>query len=488
MDDRPDSGDMNVVRATAVGADIRETHSGVVVLVGDRAYKTKKAVLLPFLDFRTPEARRHVCEREIELNRRLAPDVYLDLAVLSGSDGRVCEYVIVMRRMPENARLSTMVEDGADVRPELRSVARLMADFHAAADRGPRVAAEGRAEGLRRRWLNNLGESERFRGSILDAGIADRVRELALRYVAGRAPLLAQRVAAGLVVDGHGDLMADDIFCLPDFPRVLDCLEFDDRLRYVDVLDDVALLAVDLERLGRPALAREFLDAYLEFSGSTLVDSLWRHYLAYRAFMRAKVHCFRAEQGDPRAAQQAASLAAIARQHLEESQVRLVLVGGAPGTGKSTLSRSLAERLGAVVLSTDEIRREAPGPAVYTAEATAAIYAELVHRARQSLQLGRSVIADATWPDGMSRESAVRAAVGTQSVLTELECRAPVGLAAARAERRLLAGGAASDAGGAVAAALAAAREPWHNARAIDTTAPPETALGSALAEVLSSV
>jgi uncharacterized protein len=453
-------------------AGVRETHSGVVILMGDRAYKIKKPVDLGFLDFRTPQARRRACRRELELNRRLAPDVYLDLATVSGSDRRVVEHAVVMRRMPDALRLSTMIRDGTDVDDHLRALARLIADFHAAARRGPRIAAEGGAAALRRRWSNNLREAAAFRGTTLDADLHRAIERLSLAYIDGREPLLAGRVAAGLSVDGHGDLIAEDIFCLPDYPRVLDCLEFDDRLRWVDVLDDVAFLAMDLEQLGRPELAERFLGWYSELSGIPTVSSLQHHYIAYRAFVRAKVACIRGGQGVRESAGEAETLACLALRHLRAGEVKLVLVGGGPGTGKTTLAADLADGLGGVLLSTDSIRKELPTiPAEdrYSDGAKAATYRELLARARLALEHGESVVADATWGSSPLRQIAAELATTTASRIVMLECRLPTEIAAARAQDRLGRTVNASDAGDQVARNLAALRDPWPDAIGIDT-------------------
>lgn len=464
------------------GAQVRETHSGVVVLVGDRAYKMKKAVDLGFLDFRTEQARHDACRRELELNRRLAPDVYLDVAAVTGSDDRVCEHLLVMRRMPEQLRLSTLVLAGGPVDAQLLALARLIAEFHATARRDDEVARAGRAEALRRRWSNNLDETERYRGQVLDAELHAEIRRMALAYVDGRGQLLDERADAGFVVDGHGDLIAEDVFCLPDYPRVLDCLEFDDQLRWVDVLDDVAFLAMDLERLGRPELAERFLRWYGGFSRVPVVPSLREHYLAYRAFVRSKVECIRAAQGSPDAAAQAAALASLSLRHLQAGEVKLVLVGGAPGTGKTTLACQLAARLDATLLRTDELRREHPAPDVYSPQAKAATYRMLLQRARNAMRHGRSVVADATWPTAELRDAARAAAEATDSRLVSLECRLPVNLAAARAQHRRDHELDASDADAWVARRLASGRDPWPDAVAIDTAASPHQVLERALA------
>ncbi len=464
---------------------LRETHSGVVVLLGDRAYKVKKPVNLGFLDFTTVEARHRACLRELELNRRLAPDVYLDLAAVRGSDGRILDHLVVMRRMPEDLRLSTMVRRGDDVDDHLRALARLVADFHAGAERGRRIAAEGSAAGLRRRWSDNLRESEEFRGRFLDEDTFAEIARLSLGYVDGRTALLAERAEAGLSVDGHGDLIADDIFCLPDHPRVLDCLDFADRLRWVDVLDDVAFLAMDLERLGRPDLGERFLTWYHEFSGTPVVVSLRHHYIAYRAFVRTKVTCIRAAQGVADSVGKAQALAALTLQHLRAGEPALVLVGGAPGTGKTTLASALADRLGAVLLGTDAMRKELADPGdPYRPEAKAVAYRALLARARLALEHGESVVADATWGDDAFRGEAAWIASATSSRLVRLECRLAPEVAAERAQARWAGRRSASDADAAVALRLAAERDPWPEAAPVDTVSA-EGALHAALAIVL---
>ncbi len=473
---------------TEAPAGVRETHSAVVMLLGERAYKFKKPVDLGFLDFRSDEVRRAVCLRELELNRRLAPDVYLDVVTVTGSAGTDYEHGILMRRMPEARRLSTLVRQGAEVKHELRSVARLLAEFHARADRSPAIAAEAGVEGLRRRWLNNLAETEKYRATVLTEPVHSRIGGLALRYLEGRSPLLAERAAAGLAVDGHADLIAEDVFCLPDYPRVLDCIEFDDRLRWVDVLDDAAFLAMDLEHLGRADLAALFLGFYLDFSRTPTVPSLRHHYIGYRAFVRAKVACIQAEQGRPAAVAEARDYAHQALRHLGAGEVTLTLIGGAPGTGKSTLARSLAVCLGHTLLSSDELRRALPelGGERYSVAAKRAAYRELLARAHHALAHGESVIADATWGDLELRESATKVAACTTSRLVVLECRLPPELAARRAQLRLEHREDRSEAGAEVARQLAAQRAPWPEAIGIDTARSPRAVLSRVL-ELLSA-
>ncbi|HET9443216.1 MAG TPA: AAA family ATPase [Acidimicrobiales bacterium] len=480
-------------------AGMAETHSAVVFFAGDRAYKLKKPVDLGFLDFSSREAREAVCHREVELNRRLAPDVYLGVADVAGPDGRPCDHLVVMRRMPPDRRLSSLVAAGADVDDHLRHLAHLLAAFHARAGRSP---AADEAAGLRAtadRWADNTAGLLPFAGRYVDEADIVAVQAAADRYLDGRRPLFERRVAEGRACDGHGDLLADDIYCLDDGPRVLDCIEFADRFRLGDALADVAFLAMDLERLGRPDLAAAFLAAYRRHADDTWPESLAHHHIAYRAQVRAKVGAIRAAQDEAAPQDAARSLLAMARSHLEAATVRLVLVGGLPGTGKSTLAAGVGDALGAAVLRSDEVRKElagvgagpggpAPGTGaafgegLYRPEITGATYAALLARAEVALGLGETVVLDATWTDARRREQARAVAGRGAADLVELRCSAPAAVAAERMRRRAEAGTDPSDATPEVAEAMAAVEDPWPSATTVDTGGDAGVALAAALA------
>ena len=472
-------------------ASVVETHSGVVFFVGDRAYKLKKPVRFGFLDFSTRGARQAACLREVELNRRLAPDVYLGVADITGPDGTAVDHLVMMRRLPDERRLSTLVASGAHVEEHLWRLAHLLAAFHARADTSPAITETAGPDALRRRWEANATEMRRFAGTVIDAKTAERVTWLAGRYLDGRLPLFAARAADGRARDGHGDLLADDIFCLDDGPRVLDCLEFDDHLRWDDVVGDVAFLAMDLERLGRPDLAERFLYDYRDASGDNWPQSLADHHTAYRAHVRAKVACLRWEQGDEASAGEAARLLDLARAHLERGRVRLVLVGGLPGTGKSTLARGVGDALGAVVLRTDELRKERAGigpgeraaapldEGIYRPAATADTYTALLGEARSCLGSGLSVVLDASWSDEAWRAQARRLAVDTAADVDELHCVVPAAVADRRLTDRAGRGDDASDATPAIAHAMAEVEAPWPTAVEVDTEPAPDVVLHS---------
>lgn len=473
---------------TPGAAAIAESHTAVVVFVGDRAYKVKKPVDFGFLNFTTVAAREAACRRELELNRRLAPDVYLDIAEVVGGSGQTCDWIVVMRRMPAARRLSTLVSEGAGVHQHLEQLARMLASFHSTAATGPEIDRAGMPDALRKRWTDNFAGAEPFAGDVLDRDLFDEIVRLALEYVDGRQRLLDDRVRRGCVVDGHGDLQAEDIYCLTDGPRVLDCLEFSDELRFVDGLDDAAFLAMDLERLGAPELGRRFLDWYREFSGSPVALSLAHHYIAYRAFVRAKVACLRSAQGVRESVAQARQLAEIAVRHLRAGQVRMVLVGGLPGTGKSTVAGAIADRMGAVLLRTDQIRRELPGVSelatqagygrgLYESGHVHDTYREMLVRARTLAGHGESVVLDASWSSGDERASARKASRESGTALTELRCVAPLDVTAARIGTRT---GDVSDATADVATRMSGEFASWPAATPIDTSGHPDHAVAEA--------
>jgi uncharacterized protein len=470
-------------------AGVRETHIGVVFLVGDRVYKLKKPVDMGFLDFSTRARRRLACEREVTLNRRLAPDVYLGVAEVSDVDGTGGEPLVVMRRMPDDRRLSTLVRSAMPLTDGITALARVMGAFHSTAERGPHVDAEGDRDALAGRWEDSFAQVESLPGAM-DPATLREIEEDARSFLAGREALFHARVREGRIVDGHGDLLADDIFLLDDGPRVLDCLEFDDRLRRLDGLDDIAFLAMDLERLGAPQLGELLLDRYREHTGDPAPDSLCHHYIAYRAFVRVKVACLRHAQGDPAAAHDVSAYADIAGRHLRAGRVRLVLVGGLPGTGKTTVAGALADRLGAVLLSSDRLRKELAGiepqthaPAayrqgIYAPAHTERTYGEMLRRAEELLGRGESVVLDASWTDGDLRARAGHVATNAHCGFFPLRCEVDNDVAASRIRTRT---GTLSDADPTIAVTMAADAAPWPEATPLDTAGAPAEAVAAAL-------
>jgi uncharacterized protein len=474
-------------------AQVRETHSAVVFFVGDHAYKLKKPVDLGFLDFSSRPKRLEACRREVKLNRRLSHDIYLGVADVMGLDHWPADHLVVMRRLPENRRLAHLVRLGVDVTDDVRRLAHVIAGFHGRSERSVRISVEGRRDAISARWANNIAQVRCIAAEAGHQSQIEQVAQLAEQYLAGRKKLFSDRVARGSIIDGHGDLLAEDIFLMPDGPRILDCIEFSDTLRHLDQLDDAAFLAMDLERLGAPHLAQDFIGWYLEFTGDVAPSSLVHHYIAYRAFVRAEVALLRHAQGDPTAVVDTGHHLDLAERHLREGAVRLVLVGGSPGTGKSTLASDLADDLGCMLLSSDRVRKElagvgenvslnaAYGEGHYTPEWTERTYADLLRRAEILLAMGESVILDATWSDPRWRQQARDLALRTSSDIHELRCE----LAAELAISRMAVRTGISDADENIAAAVDSRFDVWPEAQCIDTRLEPSNCVAIARQQVV---
>ncbi|MGB3409802.1 MAG: AAA family ATPase [Microthrixaceae bacterium] len=463
-------------------ASLVETHSAVVFFYGDRVLKVKKAVDLGFLDFSSLAARRIACEREVTLNRRLSPDVYLGVSQVLGPDGEVCDYLVTMLRMPDDRRLGACITRGEPVRPDLSDIARQMAGLHAT-ESTPELLDVADRDSVRSHWSDGFAQLAPHQGGLIDPVIEMRIESLALRYLDGRKALFDERIAEGSVRDGHGDLQCQDIFLLPDGPRILDCLEFDDNLRWGDVLLDVGFLAMDLERFGHVELAQQFLDDYRAISGRQWPTSLAHHYLAYRAHVRAKVGVLRAAQQHlPAAPSEVEVLQQLCLDHLEAGAVRMIIVGGLPGTGKSTVAAALGKAVGAVVLRTDEIRRRIPDPDRYSNHAIDVTYTEMLSEAEALLLRGEQVILDATWSDGAHRDMARITADRSGADIIEINCVAPSDVCRARILRRMTEGSDVSEATPEVADDMARRFARWPQAIEIETDRTITESLRSALA------
>ncbi len=476
-----------------------ETHLSVLFFFAERVLKYKKPLRFPFVDFTTIDSRHGACVEEVVSNQRLSRDVYLGVADV-GFGGETLDHAVVMRRMPEDRSLATLVRlahsgDGDPRLPLLlRRLAALIAGFHSSAERSAEISRGGEPETLARLWRGCIEGIRPYGGQFVPVDAAGELDVLASRYLAGRGQLLEERIANRRICDGHGDLLADDIYLLEDGPRVLDCIEFDARLRHVDVAADIAFLLMDLERMGAQDLAGVFLASYVDASGEVIPQSLLDFYIAERAAVRAEVACLRAAQGDTGAPAEAGRLVDIALGHLRASQVCLVVVSGLPGTGKSTLAAAAGEHLRWPVLGSDEIRHELFGEEglagrlgddAYSPEATERTYETMLDRARIALGRGQSVVLDATFNERRRQVEAMEVAGSTSSSLVAIRCSVPMEVAARRVAERAVRGDDLSDADEDVLATLAGISEPWPEAVVIDTSGPAgEEALGELLSLV----
>ena len=471
-----------------------ETNLAYVFLTADRAYKLLKPVQLPFLDLQDPEVRRAAVAREFALNSKFSPSVYLGVAALTdGSDAP--ETALVMRRLDADRELHRVVDSRPDV---LRRVARRIATVHSDADslHGDDAAPASPAA-LRRNWQDNLDVIRRHAGVVASTADIDVVAELAARFIDGREALFAERQAEGWVRDGHGDLRCEHVFVEDHDIELIDCLAFADEYRIADVLNDIAFLAMDLHRLCGADAAMVLMNDWLEFTNEHHPSSLAHFFVAYRAHVRTKVECLRHEAGVLGAAEAARRYHELALHHLGVAQPRMILVGGGPGSGKSTLSQGLARRLGAVWIRSDEVRKDIaglghddhafaePGEGIYTPEMTAQLHEELRRQATLLLQRGESVVVDATWSSAETRAAMRSCADVAAAEVDELQCVLPAAVARERIARRSASIYNPSDATPELVDHMMARFDPWPEAREISTNQPVAKSLEDAADAVL---
>jgi hypothetical protein len=445
--------------------EIVESHISWVFLAGDRAYKLRKPVVFPFLDYGTAERRREMCEAEVRLGRRLAPDIYLDVRPLVRSDGgwllgepgqRGDEHVVEMRRFDESSTLAARLAHGDAEAAVVRAVARRIAEFHIAAEPAPAGSFDAGTVAAT--------VSENF-GTLLPYADAVGARELAaahrfaVAFLHARHDQLEDRGTRGFVRDCHGDLRAEHVIVADGAVEVFDPLEFDPELRQIDVSADLAFLAMDLIVAGADELAAELIAEYELAGGDHGGRTLLFFYAAYRAWVRAKVACLRASELP--AGERAGALAE-ARRFAETGrrlawrvrQPMVLVVCGASATGKTYLAEALASLSALPRLSSDEVRKELAGlspterapQAVYSEDASLRTYRELGARAAAAAD---GAIVDATFRRRAHR-AAFAEAFGGRALF--VECSAPARVVAEQAARRELDPARVSDATPAIAA------------------------------------
>lgn len=393
-----------------------ETHGAHVFLVGDRAYKIKRAVILPYLDFSTPEKRLAMLARELELNRRFAPDLYLGIiAITRGTDGRLrlggegpaVEHALMLRRFDQSALLLERARSGSLDALLAPRLAAAVCATHAGAGAGPTTGGAARTQATITRLCANL---DRLRATF--GPEVDTVRPRALAEFERVRAVLDARAAQGHVRRCHGDLHLGNVVVLDGVPTVFDALEFDEDLATIDSLYDLAFLLMDLDRLGAAAFAGRVRDDYLRIRAYVDLEGLRALplFLALRAGIRAMVHAERASQsGRPDDEAAARRYLGDCLAHLAPPAPRLIAVGGFSGTGKTTLARALAPMIGprpaAIHLRSDVERKAMLGhpelerleAMAYTPAATAKVYARIADVVRRALAAGQSVIVDAVF-------------------------------------------------------------------------------------------
>ncbi|MEO0085764.1 MAG: AAA family ATPase [candidate division WOR-3 bacterium] len=428
-----------------------QTHTSWVFLTGDYAYKVKKPVNFGFLDYTTLLARQFFCHEEFRLNQRLSPDIYVSVEPICdvrgqlrlGGRGQPIDYCLKMKQLPQSALMTEQLRQGRVTFEHIDAIAQTISRFHAQAERGRQVAQYGSSEVIRLNWDENFAQTVEFRGKTITRPGFVEIKRRVERFIADNRNLFRRRREAGFVRRCHGDLHSKNIFIVGERVFIFDCIEFNPRFSCSDVAAEVAFMVMDLEFHGRKDLASFFVERYLVFTGDEEMLKLLDFYKCYRAYVRGKVTSF--VLNDP-GVDKAAKAAArdVARRYFQmslryarqfDSEARMVVMMGLPGTGKTHLARRLAERIDAFHLSSDSVRKQllgmsvgqkrpqAFGAGIYASDISRRTYAEMFRRAEAFLRSGQSVILDATFlhedSRGAARDAAERLGVPALFVMTD---------------------------------------------------------------------
>ncbi len=433
--------------------ELLQTHIGWIYLMRSYAFKLKKHVKFDFLDFTTLEQRRWACDREITLNSRLCPDLYRGLIpVLKTADGsaqiqtdaktppagEVIDWCVWMRRLPADRMLDDLLNKHRVTTRDAEAMAEVLAPFYLTQRGTIPPGGLGDLESVRGNVEENLREGKELDSAILAPEALQLIARRANRYLANHADEIRRRASDGFVVDGHGDLRAENI-CLPENapPLLFDCIEFNDRFRIVDSALDVAYLAMDLDSRGREDLSAALLHRYMKRCDPKMPAELFDFYLGYRAFIKGKVaawiqadvHVAEAQRAKSR--EQARMLFDLCVRYAIKNQPILFVFCGVAGSGKSSLARSLASRLKCEHAATDFVRDEivprgTPAAERYAPAVSQRVYEALHERAAKALGEKRAIVLDGTYTRKATRAQPLQVAkrCGARAILIWANCPA----------------------------------------------------------------
>ncbi len=410
--------------------EIIQTHISYVFISDNVVHKIKKPVNFGFLDFTTLELRKHFCEKEVELNRRLCPDIYLGVVPISEREGsyylesseNIVEYAVKMKKLPIHGMMEELIREGSLTKDHIDLIVDILVPFFKKARTGKGIDEYGSIETVSFNTEENFTQTKGYVGRAINRWRYSEIIEWTRSFLKKNKALFESRISGGFIREGHGDLYSANI-CFDDLKKVyiFDCIEFNERFRCGDVASDIAFLRMDLDFHGLSELSDYFVNSYVEKSGDRDLLKVLNFYKCYRAYVRGKIGCF---TSDDQALSEEKRKEALdtARRYFDlaylyaERKPKVFVVFGLSGTGKSTLARALAKETLAEWIPSDIVRKSLLGIAptdhhyepfekgIYSREYTEKTYTKMVDLAKEALLKGRDVILDATFRDRAYRE------------------------------------------------------------------------------------
>lgn len=450
---------------------VKETHISKVFLTGDFVYKIKKPLNLGFLDFSTLEKRRFFCKQEVSLNRRLTHNIYLDVVPIildhhggyhlgqTGKKGEVKEYAVKMRQLADSWSLQWMIQNQGDgeqaiPRSNLNKLGEKLAQFYlenpldqdTIVDQNNQIEKGNKPRNV---WANifqacreNFDQTREFTQDMLDKKIWSIIKDETFSFLNNRKSVFHGRIEAGKVKDCHGDLRCEHIYFTPEGIQIIDCIEFNENFRCIDVVNDLAFLLMDLDFQGQQALGDLILNKYLKITGDLSAFKLLDFYKCYRAFVRCKVNSiFLASTTSApldRNKKRKETLRYLDLAHnyaIRFSRPKIFVIHGLPATGKSTMAKALGQALGLEPIRSDLVRKKifniSPHGVggkkfkekIYSSAATDQTYERLIELARQEIEAGSSIILDATFSKKHLRANLISLAEERGITPIFIECR-----------------------------------------------------------------
>lgn len=437
---------------------VLQTHISYIFLTGNYAYKLKKPVNLGFLDFSTLEKRKYYCQQELTLNKKIAPDIYLEVLPITQREksleingkGEVIEYVVKMSQFPQGTLLSEMEQGGKLTESLIVELGKKVANFHKSTQTNDYIREFGQPEKIQEAINNNYQQTEKYLGVTQEQKQFIETKEFTDRFFQDSYDLLKERVSDGLIRECHGDLHLKNICFWRDKIQLFDRIEFNEPFRFVDVMYDVAFTIMDLEFRECGELATVFLNNYLEYTGDWKGVQVLPLYLTRQAYVRGKVNSLMlddleiSEEEKRHARQQAKQYYHLAWKYTRPKPGRLWMMSGLSGSGKTTVAREIAKENKAIHLRSDAVRKSLGGieiektgcEEIYTPEMTAKTYEKLLEIGVLLASQGWCVILDAKYDQQQLRGEVITETKRRNLPLQIVYCEAPLEVLRDRVAKR----------------------------------------------------
>jgi hypothetical protein len=453
-----------------ISVQLLQTHISYVALTGTYAYKVKKPVNFGFLDFSTLDKRKYFCEEELRLNKRLCPDMYLDVLPITqknnilelNGDGTIVEYVLKMKEFPQEYIMTNMLQQAKISEETIDHLCMILVDFYNSQEPSEEIKKYGELQAVKQNIDENFNQTKPMIGFTIPKETYWYIKEAATKFFERKKEAFGQRIKEGRIYDCHGDLHSGNIIVTRENIHIFDCIEFNDRFRFCDVASDIAFLSMDLDYLNYPYLSSYLIQKYVEKSRDINIYSVLNFYKSYRAFVRGKVHGF--QLNDPHIdPEKKNSLVEIAKKYfdlsryytglflldLQNNKPLIFLVTGLSGTGKSTVARKIAVDYHATQINTDVVRKEIAGidkfeqhhdqfnTGLYDPKKIDDTYEKVMEQAAKFLKKNENVVLDATFQKKKYRDMVHHVAAKYHAKLVRVQCVCPDDVVKNRLEDRL---------------------------------------------------